>query len=131
MTTQAVTVARTGLLRAPVEARPLARTRLAFIDNLRVLLVILLIWHHSAVTYGAEGSWHYYERPADILTAALLTLFAAVNQAFFMAFYFAIAAYFTEAALQRRGARRFVADRLLRLGVPLAFQILVIGPLLS
>jgi hypothetical protein len=48
-----------------------------------------------------------------------------------MAFYFAIAAYFTEASLQRRGARRFVVDRLLRLGVPLAFQILVIGPLLS
>ena len=131
MATQAVTVARTGLSTASVEAKPLARTRLVFIDNLRVLLVILLIWHHSAVTYGAEGPWLYLERPADALTVALLTLFAAVNQAFFMAFYFAIAAYFTEASLQRREARRFVADRLLRLGVPLAFQILVIGPLLS
>jgi glucan biosynthesis protein C len=131
MTTQAVAVARPALPRASVWTKPRARTRIAYIDNLRVLLVILLVWHHAAVTYGAEGSWHYYERPVDLWTAALLTLFTAVNQAFFMAFYFAIAAYFTEASLQRRPARRFIADRLLRLGVPLALQILAIAPLLS
>jgi len=66
-----------------------------------------------------------------VLTATVLTLFVAVDQAFIMALYFAIAAYFTTPSLERKGARRFVADRLLRLGLPLAFQVLVISPLLS
>jgi fucose 4-O-acetylase-like acetyltransferase len=131
MSAQAVTVARADLRKASVEAKPVARTRLAYIDNLRVLLVMVLVLHHAAVTYGGEGSWFYLERPADTLTAAVLTLFVAINQAFFMAFYFAIAAHFVVPSLQRKGARRFVVDRVLRLGVPLAFQILVIAPLLS
>ncbi|UCC77119.1 MAG: acyltransferase [Anaerolineales bacterium] len=131
MATQAVAVARARLLRASVEAKPRARTRLAFIDNLRVLLVLLLVVHHAAVTYGPDFGWYYYEGPADIWTTTLLTLFVAVDQAFIMALYFGIAAYFTAASVERKGARRFVADRLLRLGVPLAFQSLVIGPLLA
>jgi glucan biosynthesis protein C len=131
MATQAVTVARVALCGAAVETGPVAKTRLAFIDNLRVLLVVLLLLHHAAVTYGADFSWYYFERPVDVLTATVLTLFVAVDQAFIMALYFAIAAYFTTPSLERKGAGRFVADRLLRLGVPLAFQVLVISPLLS
>jgi fucose 4-O-acetylase-like acetyltransferase len=138
MTTQAV-AAEALLPRQRVVDKPLTTTRLAkpvrlrlaFVDNLRLLLVVLLVLHHSAVTYGGDGIWFYKEQSADMLTAALLTLFVAVDQAFFMAFYFAIAAYFAEGSLQRKGARQFVASRLLRLGVPLAVQILVIGPLLS
>ncbi len=114
-----------------MEAKPRATTRLAFIDNLRVLLVLLLVVHHAAVTYGPDFGWYYYEGPADIWTTTLLTLFVAVDQAFIMALYFGIAAHFTAASVERKGARRFVADRLLRLGVPLAFQSLVIGPLLA
>ena len=131
MATQAVAVARSRLLQASVEAKPRATTRLAFIDNLRVLLVLLLLVHHAAVTYGPDFGWYYCEGPADIWTTTLLTLFVAVDQAFIMALYFAIAAYFTAASVERKGARRFAADRLLRLGVPLAFQSLVIGPLLA
>jgi peptidoglycan/LPS O-acetylase OafA/YrhL len=139
MSTQTVALPRVALRQESLEAKPQATTRLAkparlrltYIDNLRVILVTLLLLHHAAVTYGGDGSWHYLERPVDMVSGALLTLFVAVNQAFFMALYFAIAAYFTQASLPRKGARGFVTDRLLRLGVPLAVQILAIGPLLS
>jgi len=57
MATQAVAVAGAGLRGASVEAKPVATTRLAFVDNLRVLLVVLLLLHHAAVTYGADFSW--------------------------------------------------------------------------
>jgi hypothetical protein len=111
--------------------RPSARVRLAFIDNLRTLLVVLVILFHLANTYGGEGSWHYHEGRADTITFTLLTLFVAFNQAFFMGFYFLIAAYFVPRSLERRGSRQFLVDRFLRLGLPLAFQLLVIAPLLS
>ena len=131
MTSRAVPVARAGTSETLVRARPLVQARFAFIDNLRILLVILVILHHLAITYGGEGSWHYYEGRADTIAATVLTLFVAINQAFFMGFYFLIAAYFVPRSLEQRGSKEFLRERVLRLGVPLAFQLLVVGPLLS
>jgi glucan biosynthesis protein C len=117
--------------RSPLPAEPAPQPRLAFVDNLRILLVILVILHHLAVTYGGEGPWHYYEGGADAITAMILTLFVVVNQAFFMGFYFLIAAYFLPRSLERHPIGEFLKGRFLRLGVPLVFQLLVVGPLLS
>jgi peptidoglycan/LPS O-acetylase OafA/YrhL len=64
----------------------MSQVRCAFIDNLRILLVVLVILHHLAITCGAEGSWNYREDQADMLTSTVLTLFVAINQAFFMGF---------------------------------------------
>ncbi len=131
MTSDAVPVRRATHLSTWVEARPAARARVAFIDNLRILLVILVIVHHLAVTYGGEGSWYYIEGQSDVITTTVLTLFVAVNQAFFMGFYFLLAGYFVPRSLDRSGSARFLRGRLLRLGVPLVLQVLVIGPLLA
>jgi glucan biosynthesis protein C len=131
VTTQTMPAARAGTSAALVQARPLARVRFAFIDNLRILLVILVILHHLAITYGAEGPWNYREGQADMITSTVLTLFVAINEAFFMGFYFLIAAYFVPRSLERKGGKQFLKERFLRLGVPLAFQLLIVGPMLS
>lgn len=131
MTSQTVPVARVAASAPRVRARPMTQARFAFIDNLRILLVILVILHHLAITYGGEGSWYYYEGRADTITATVLTFFVATNQAFFMGFYFLIAAYFVPRSLERKGSRQFLKDRFLRLGVPAAFYLLVVGPLFS
>jgi glucan biosynthesis protein C len=131
VTSQPMPMVSAGAITTRVQTKPLTQVRFAFIDNLRILLVVLLILHHLAATYGAEGSWYYYEGQADAITAAVLTLFVAVNQAFFMGFYFLIAAYFVPRSLERHGSQQFLKDRVLRLGVPLAFQLLVMGPLLG
>jgi surface polysaccharide O-acyltransferase-like enzyme len=66
-----------------------------------------------------------------MITATVLTLFVAVNEAFFMGFYFLIAAYFVPRSLERKGGGQFLKERFLRLGVPLAVQLLVVAPLVS
>jgi glucan biosynthesis protein C len=131
VTTRTMPVAGAGAGATLVRVKPLAGARFAFIDNLRILLVVLLILHHLAVTYGGEGSWYYYEGQADTITTMVLTLFVVVNQAFFMGFYFLIAAYFVPRSLERKGGKQYLKERFLRLGVPLAFQLLVMGPLLN
>ena len=131
MTSQTIPVPTAGAIATPAGVKASTRVRLAFVDNLRVLLVILVILHHLAVTYGGEGSWYYYEGRADTITTTVLTLFVVVNQAFFMGFYFLIAAYFVPRSLERKGSKQYLKERLLRLGVPLAFQLLVMGPLLG
>jgi len=131
MTSQAVPLARADRRRTLTRTEPMSQVRFAFIDNVRILLVVLVILHHLAITYGAEGPWNYREGQADMVTSTMLTLFVAINEAFFMGFYFLIAAYFAPRSLERKGAGQFVRDRFLRLGVPLAFQLLIVGPLVS
>ena len=129
MTTQSINVRRTDTP-APTEAKAEAKVRLYFIDNLRILLIILVVLHHLAITYGHTGGWYYYEGQPDDLATIVFLLFNAVNQAFFMGFFFMISGYFTPGSYDRKGTGPFVKDRLLRLGIPLLFYIVIIEPLL-
>ena len=63
-----------------------ARPRLAYFDNLKVALTILVIVHHVGQAYGPTGgAW-----PVDTETArsALLSPFFTVNRSFFMSLFF-------------------------------------------
>jgi len=102
-----------------------------FIDNLRILLIVLVVLHHLAISYGAPGDWYYTEGQPDMAALIVFTLFVAVNQAFFMGFFFMISGYFTPGSFDRKGPGAFLKDRLLRLGIPLLFYIIVIDPLIS
>lgn len=105
--------------------------RLYGLDNLKIFLTALVMLHHLSITYGASGSWYYREAGDEVtLTAALLTIFTAVNQTFFMGLFFFISGYFTPGSYDRKGAGRFWADRLLRLGIPLLVYAFGIGPAL-
>jgi surface polysaccharide O-acyltransferase-like enzyme len=106
-------------------------SRLFFIDNLRVFLIILVIMFHLAITYGAAGSWYYQDPTKDTLTSALLTILTATDQAFFMGLFFLISAYFIPGSYDRKGAGPFLRDRLLRLGIPLLFYDIVIDPFVA
>jgi glucan biosynthesis protein C len=107
------------------------KARIFFIDNLRILLISLVIMQHLSITYGGPGSWYYDEVEADQATGIVLSWHNATNQAFFMGFLFLIAGYFTAASYDRKGPRRFLKDRLLRLGIPILCYDLVIGPLVA
>jgi glucan biosynthesis protein C len=107
-------------------------SRFLYIDNIRILLIILVILHHLAITYGAPGGWYYHEyskSQLDIITSIVLTLFVVVNQSFFMGVFFFISGYFTPKSLDRKGSGGFLKDRLLRLGIPILFYIIVISPI--
>jgi glucan biosynthesis protein C len=107
------------------------KTRMFFVDNLRILLIVLLVLHHLMITYGHSGSWYYLEGQPDDLTSVVATLFTAVNQAFFLGFFFMISGYFTPGSYDRKGPWSFLEDRLLRLGIPLLIYIILIDPLIK
>jgi peptidoglycan/LPS O-acetylase OafA/YrhL len=121
-----------ALARSVPAARPRSATaaqaaaRLAYIDNLRVLLITMLIVHHAGQAYGPDnGVWPIFN-PTRV---PILDAFFTVNASFGLGLFFLIAGYFVPAAYDRKGARRFLTDRLLRLGVPLLFVSLVLFPL--
>jgi hypothetical protein len=108
------------------------KPRLLYIDNLRILLTVLVIMHHFAIGYGAPGGFFYSEHgPMNDISEILLTLFVALNQSFFMGFFFMISSYFSPGSIDRKGGGAYLKDRLKRLGIPLLFYMLVIVPLLN
>jgi hypothetical protein len=102
---------------------------LFFVDNIRVLLTILVLLHHLMITYAGTGGWIYKEGRQDLITDGLGSWFCGVNQAYFMGLFLLISAYFVPGSYDRKGAGRFLKDRLIRLGIPLALYSWVINPL--
>ncbi len=128
MTTTTLTTSRSAAATATLQAK--AAGRLLFIDNIRVFLTILVILHHLTIIYAGSGSWGFYtEGRQDTLTAVLGTWFCAVNQAYFMGFFLLVSAYFVPGSYDRKGAGRFLKDRLIRLGIPLVVYSWLISPL--
>src|SRR4030095_13019086 len=90
--------------------------RLAFIDNIRWTMILLVLSMHAADTYSPFGSWYYTDRgESGFATVLAFGLYQTFLQAFFMALLFFIAGYFAAPAFDRKGPARFNRDRLLRL----------------
>ena len=104
--------------------------RLYFVDNLRIMLIILVVIAHLAITYGATGGWYYFEHTKDTFTNVFLQFFLSICQAFTLGLFFLISAYFIPKSLERKGAKAFIKDKLFRLGVPLFIYELLINPVL-
>ena len=103
--------------------------RLFFGDNIRVLLTILVILHHLMIIYAGSGGWIHMEGREDEITNAVGSWFCASNQAYFMGLFLLISAYFVPGSYDRKGPARFLADRLIRLGIPLAVYGWIVRPL--
>ncbi|MEE9594077.1 MAG: acyltransferase family protein [Candidatus Hydrothermarchaeales archaeon] len=104
--------------------------KLFYINNLRTVMIILIVMLHLAITYGAPGSWYYSEGTDDPLTVVVLALFNVTVQAFTLSFFFMISAYFMPGSYQRRGAWSYLKNRLTRMGIPLAIFYFLINPLI-
>lgn len=103
--------------------------RLLYIDNLRSLMIILVVFLHSAVTYSGIGSWYYVENMSAGKGATLFfVFFESFTQAYFMSLLFLLAGYFVPGAISKKGNKQFVKDRLFRLGIPVCIYIIFIHP---
>jgi peptidoglycan/LPS O-acetylase OafA/YrhL len=113
-----------------VQVQTKAATRLAYIDSIRIFLTILVVLHHLMIIYSGSGGWLYKEGRQDIFTAAMGGWFTSVNHSYFMGLFLLISAYFVPGSYDRKGPARFVKDRLVRLGIPLAIYCWVLRPIL-
>jgi glucan biosynthesis protein C len=103
-------------------------TRLLYIDNIRWLIIIFVVFTHAAVTYSALGSW-YYTEPAnlDVLSFIIFGIYLTFTQAYSMGILFLIAGYFVPASFDHKGFDKFLGDRAIRLGVPTLIYIFLIN----
>jgi glucan biosynthesis protein C len=105
--------------------------RIAYIDNIRWLMIAMVVAMHACVTYSGLGSWFYIEPlQQDIASTLVFAFYQTFAQGFFMGILFLIAGTFIPRAYDRKGFFRFVLDRLVRLGIPTVVFMLVLNPLI-
>jgi hypothetical protein len=104
--------------------------RLAWIDNLRWLVIVMVVLIHICATYSGLGGWYYREEARlEAISQIVFYAYEIFSQSFFMGFLFLLAGHFLPAAYDRKGFGRFVLDRLVRLGGPTAVFMFVLHPL--
>jgi glucans biosynthesis protein C len=109
------------------------------LDNLRGVVILIVLAFHSALAYlsfapavSDFGSPPYTWRAFPIVDDHRffgLDLFCAWQDVYLMSLMFFLSGLFVWPSLSRKGNLGFVRDRLLRLGVPFLFGILVVIPL--
>jgi hypothetical protein len=106
--------------------------RLAYLDNLKVLLVVGVIAVHAAIIYGIDGSFYLedYDSMTDV-SIGVLTIFVGVGFLFGLGAFFLIAGRLSGPSFDRKGPGRFIGDRLLRLGIPVLFYVVLIAPVME
>lgn len=96
--------------------------RSAALDRARTFLTIVVLIHHAIIPYthfGHTDPKHWIGFDAIVLA----------NDSYFMAMFFFLSGLFVWPSLAHRTTRRFINDRMLRLGLPFVIGALTVIPL--
>ncbi|MBT3155150.1 acyltransferase family protein [Streptomyces sp. CHD11] len=99
--------------------------RRAELDILRALVVLGLVFFHSALVFSPDDD--FYVKNAT--TTDAVTVLAGFGVVWAMPMLFLVAGLGARHSVRRRGPGGFARERLLRLGVPLVFGTVVLCPL--
>ena len=102
--------------------------RIIFLDNLRYLMVLLVLVFHAGASYGSMVAfWPYHDPHPTEFVDILMLLF----DVFMMSLLFFIAGYFALPSLQKRGGRHFLVEKLKHLGAPWLIVTFLVLPVLD
>ena len=91
--------------------------RLPYLDTLKIVLTLLVVFHHAAEPYYLDSAWPYKPSNTDEMMPWIWH-FLSVNAAFFMGLFFLIAGYFVPRSYDKQGFKVFIQKKLMRLGIP-------------
>ena len=104
---------------------PIVSARVAFMDNVRYLMVVLVVVYHSVAAYAIVAP-HWMVHDTSTFAADIIRELLDV---FMMPLLFFAAGYFALPSLEKKGLWEFFKDKVNRLLVPWAVAVLIILPL--
>ncbi len=107
------------------------RTRLAYADNLKIVLVCGVIVGHATMAWTGVGTWVFDEPHVHEPLLSILLLLSVLGALFAIPVFFLLAGAFTPPSLDRKGLWRFLVDRTLRLGLPMVFFVIFLSPIIE
>ncbi len=104
--------------------------RVLFFDQIKALMIALVISVHVLLAFGDLGWIGVHVPgggPADPFFSVASGWFIYVCQTFFMYMLFLVSGYFVPRSVHRKGVKRYLQDRLLRIGIPFLVGLLLIN----
>lgn len=112
-----------------------AKNRSIWLDYLRSFVTALVVAHHAALAYPTFAHFdpsHYIYSTAPIVDDRRwpgMDILIGFNDLFFMPLMFFISGLFVYRGLSRKGAKAYLADRCVRLGIPFLIAEILLIPL--
>lgn len=95
-----------------------------YIDNIRILCILLLIPYHTAMIFNNFGdSWYIHSQDSTLATLFIIGVYP-----WWMSVLFVLAGMSTVYALEKRSAGQYVKERFLKLFIPLLSAIILLVP---
>lgn len=116
------TISQSATIGAEAHASPKSKTRNLSLDRARTFLTLVVLLHHAVIPYTYFG----HTDPKFFFGFDMIVL---ATDSFFMAMFFFLSGLFAWSGIARKGALSYLADRLLRLGLPFVICAFTIIPL--
>ena len=106
-----------------------AGKRVLFFDQIKALMVALVIAIHVLVTFifGFMGIHFPLSGSSDPIFSGIAVWLLLFCNTFFMYMLFLLSGYFVPGSVHKKGVMRYIKDRLLRIGVPFLAGLLLIN----
>lgn len=98
-----------------------------YVDNLRWLILLVLIPYHTAMAWNTWGEPNYIYFDKNRLISSIVVFFSP----YFMPLLFLLAGISTRYALKQRTGKEYIRERTKRLLLPLAFGTIVLMPVMT
>jgi peptidoglycan/LPS O-acetylase OafA/YrhL len=103
----------------------ISSTRVVYLDNLRYLMVVLVVIYHAVAAYALVAP-HWVIHDTHTLAADIIR---ELFDVFMMPVLFFVAGYFALVSLEKKGTWEFLRDKVKRLLVPWALAVFIVAPL--
>ncbi len=121
---------RIKMTRAPAIKKEKETKRLYYLDNLKIALTCFVVAHHTSQGYtNINTGWAVQQTNIPEINDRIIGWFLSIDNAFFMALFFMISAYFIPRSLEKRATKQYIQDRIKRLGIPIIIFMFVIFPI--
>lgn len=98
-----------------------------YVDNLRWIILLILIPYHAAQAWNTWGEPNYIYFGGNRFISSIIVFFSP----YFMPLLFVLAGVSTKFALQKRTNKEYLVERVKRLFVPLVFGTIVLMPIMT
>ena len=98
-----------------------------YIDNLRWIMLLILIPYHTAMAWNAWGEPNYIYFEGNRFISSIIVFFSL----YFMPLLFVLAGVSTKFALQKRSKKEYLVERVKRLFIPFLFGTIFLMPIMA
>jgi peptidoglycan/LPS O-acetylase OafA/YrhL len=102
-------------------------SRIVFLDNIRYLMVLLVVILHAGCAYSKFIPWW----AVNDINADMIDYLLAILDVFLMPVLFFIAGYFAFPSLHKKGTMAFLRGKCRRLGLPWVVGVFLLPPLIN